>query len=59
VLRAAEWWHHHDSQAIGLNDFTLALAIVAAFSLAGVVDVFSLDRDAGAQVSGRGRRTST
>ncbi|MEX3899929.1 MFS transporter [Paraburkholderia sp. BR10954] len=59
VLRAAEWLHQHDSQAVNLNDFTLALAIIAAFSLVAIVDVFSLDRDAGAQVSGHGRRAST
>jgi EmrB/QacA subfamily drug resistance transporter len=58
VLRVAEWLHQHESQAIGLSDFTLALAIVAAFTLVSIVDVFSLDRDAGAQVSGRSRHSS-
>ncbi|MGU7778595.1 MFS transporter [Burkholderia sp. PU8-34] len=59
VLRAAEWVHHHDANAVDLNDFTLSLAIIAVFSLACIAEVFRLDRDAGAQVSGHARRSPT
>ncbi|MGY2488456.1 MFS transporter [Cupriavidus sp. CP313] len=59
VLRLAEWIHANDVQATPLSDFTLAFAMIAAFSLVGLVDVFRLDRDAGAQVSGHVRRRTS
>lgn len=55
ALRTSAWLHGHDAQSIASSDFSLAFLIVAAFGLVGIVHTFSLDRDAGAQVSGHVR----
>jgi EmrB/QacA subfamily drug resistance transporter len=56
ALRLAEWMHGHDAQTVVPADFSIAFLIVAAVGLVGVADLFTLHRDAGAQVSGRGRK---
>jgi EmrB/QacA subfamily drug resistance transporter len=53
ALRVAEWLHGHDSHSIAPSDFSVAFLIVAAVGLLGIVDVFGLARDAGAEVSGQ------
>ncbi|MFL9907014.1 MFS transporter [Paraburkholderia sp. RL17-337-BIB-A] len=53
ALRVAEWLHGHDSHSIAPADFSVAFLIVAAVGLLGIVDVFGLARDAGAEVSGQ------
>ncbi|WP_244825251.1 MFS transporter [Caballeronia sp. TF1N1] len=52
ALRFAEWLHGHDAQSIATEDFSVAFLIVGLVGLIGVVDLFSLKRDAGALVSG-------
>jgi hypothetical protein len=50
--------HGHHSQTVTPADFSVAFLIVAAVGLLGVADLFSLHRDAGAEVSGRKTKTS-
>jgi EmrB/QacA subfamily drug resistance transporter len=56
ALRSATWLHGHPAQPPVPADFGLAFLFIAVLGLAGIVDVFGLDRDAGAQVSGHVRR---
>jgi EmrB/QacA subfamily drug resistance transporter len=56
ALRLAEWMNGHDAQTVTPGDFSIAFLIVAIVGLAGVADLFTLHRDAGAQVSGRKKR---
>ncbi|WP_206998091.1 DHA2 family efflux MFS transporter permease subunit [Trinickia mobilis] len=56
ALRTATWLHGHSAQPSTPDDFALAFLLVAALGLAGIFDVFGLDRDAGAHVSGHVRR---
>lgn len=58
VLRVAEQLYARDGHAIASSNFTLALAAIAALSLLAIFMVFSLDHDAGAQVSGHVRRSA-
>jgi EmrB/QacA subfamily drug resistance transporter len=56
ALRIGEWIHGHDAHSIGPEDFSVAFLIVALVGLVGVVDLFGLAKDAGALVSGHGKR---
>ncbi|BBU27419.1 MFS transporter [Burkholderia sp. THE68] len=56
ALRIGEWFHGHDAHSIGPEDFSVAFLIVALVGLVGVVDLFGLAKDAGALVSGHGKR---
>jgi MFS family permease len=56
ALRVATWLHGHSAQPSTPADFALAFLFVAALGFAGIFDVFGLDRDAGAHVSGHVRR---
>jgi fucose permease len=56
ALRLAEWMHGHGAQTVVPADFSIAFLIVGAVGLLGVADLFSLHRDAGAQVSGHARK---
>lgn len=51
-LQLARWLLGHSSDAMTAGDFRLAFLFVAAVGLLGIVDVFGLPRDAGAEVSG-------
>ena len=53
ALRLAEALHGHDARAVTPADFQIAFVIVAMVGLIGVADLFSLHRDAGAEVSGQ------
>jgi fucose permease len=55
ALRMAAWIHGHDGRTVTTADFNLAFLMVAALGLVAIVDVISLDRRAGAHVSGHGR----
>ncbi|AET88983.1 MULTISPECIES: MFS transporter [Caballeronia] len=56
ALRIGEWIHGHNAQTIGPEDFSIAFLIVAFVGLVGVLDLFGLSRDAGALVSGHGKK---
>lgn len=56
ALRIGEWAHGHDAYSIGPGDFSVAFLIVEFVGLVGVADLFGLARDAGALVSGHGKR---
>ncbi|MBV8628356.1 MAG: DHA2 family efflux MFS transporter permease subunit [Paraburkholderia sp.] len=56
ALRVAAWAHGHEAQSVTPGDFSLAFLFVAALSFAALFDVVKLDRQAGAHVSGHGRR---
>lgn len=56
ALRIGEWAHGHDAYSIGPGDFSVAFLIVGFVGLVGVADLFGLARDAGALVSGHGKR---
>ncbi|SDH60514.1 drug resistance transporter, EmrB/QacA subfamily [Paraburkholderia steynii] len=56
ALRVAAWLHGHEAQSVTPADFSIAFLLVAAVGLVAIVDVFGLERDAGAHVSGHHRR---
>ncbi|MGE8476633.1 MAG: MFS transporter, partial [Paraburkholderia hospita] len=56
ALRVAAWLHGHEAQSVTPADFSVAFLLVAAVGLVAIVDVFGLERDAGAHVSGHHRR---
>ncbi|MGH8778740.1 DHA2 family efflux MFS transporter permease subunit [Paraburkholderia sp.] len=58
ALRAAAWLHGHPAQSVTPADFSIAFLLVAAIGIVAIVDVFSLDRNAGAHVSGHVRRSA-
>ncbi|MEQ5838241.1 MFS transporter [Paraburkholderia acidicola] len=58
ALRVAAWLHGNDTQSITPADFSVAFLLVAAVGIVAIVDVFTLDRDAGAHVSGHGGRSA-
>ncbi|WP_245253696.1 hypothetical protein [Paraburkholderia sp. LEh10] len=55
ALRLAAWLHGHDVQPVTPADFNVAFLLVAALGLVAIADVFGLERDAGAHVSGHRR----
>jgi MFS family permease len=55
ALRLSQAIHGHAAHAITANDFQVAFLIVAVVGLLGVADLFTLHRDAGAEVSGHGK----
>jgi EmrB/QacA subfamily drug resistance transporter len=55
AMRLAAWMHGHAAQSVTPADFSVAFLLVAAVGLVAIVDVFGLERDAGAHVSGHGR----
>ena len=58
ALRVAAWLHGHGTQSVTPADFSIAFLLVAAVGVVAIVDVFTLDRDAGAHVSGHGGRSA-
>jgi hypothetical protein len=52
ALRLAAWLHGHETQSVTPADFSIAFLLVAAVGLVAIIDVFGLERDAGAHVSG-------
>ncbi|WP_133648993.1 DHA2 family efflux MFS transporter permease subunit [Paraburkholderia flava] len=58
ALRIAAWLHGHPAQSVTPADFSVAFLLVAVLGVVAIFDVFSLDRDAGAHVSGRARRNA-
>ena len=56
ALRVAAWLHGHEAQSVTPADFSIAFLLVAVVGLVAIVDVFGLERDAGAHVSGHHRR---
>jgi len=52
ALRVAAWLHGHEAQSVTPADFSIAFLLVAAVGLVAIIDVFGLERDAGAHVSG-------
>jgi EmrB/QacA subfamily drug resistance transporter len=56
ALRLAESMHRHDARTVTPADFQVAFLIVAIVGLLGVADLFTLHKDAGAEVSRHGRR---
>ena len=56
ALRLSEAIHGHSARGIAPEDFQVAFLIVAVVGLMGVADLFTLHRDAGAEVSGHGKR---
>lgn len=59
ALRIAAWWHGHDPQTLVPADFSIAFLMVAALSVMGIFDVFTLAPDAGEHVSGHRRTVGT
>ncbi|MEI5998584.1 MFS transporter [Paraburkholderia bengalensis] len=55
AMRLAAWLHGHAAQSVTPADFSLAFVLVALVGLVAIVDVFGLERDAGAHVSGHRR----
>jgi EmrB/QacA subfamily drug resistance transporter len=54
ALRIASWIHEGTAAMPSTADFHLAFVIVSAIALLAIVDCFSLETQAGAEVSGRG-----
>jgi EmrB/QacA subfamily drug resistance transporter len=55
ALRIAAWGHATPSSMPTTSDFHVAFALVSLIALLGVADSFTLDRNAGAEVSGHRR----
>lgn len=55
TLRLAAWLHGTSSSTPALADFHLAFGLVAIVAVLAVADCFTLDRRAGAEVSGHGQ----
>ncbi len=55
ALRLSQAIHGHAAHAITADDFQVAFLIVAVVGLLGLADLFTLHRDAGAEVSGHGK----
>jgi EmrB/QacA subfamily drug resistance transporter len=55
AMRLAAWMHGRAAQSVTPADFSVAFLLVATVGLVAIVDVFGLERDAGAHVSGHGR----
>ncbi|HWT38003.1 MAG TPA: DHA2 family efflux MFS transporter permease subunit [Paraburkholderia sp.] len=55
AMRLAAWMHGHDARSVTPADFSVAFVLVAAVGLVAIADVFGLERDAGAHVSGHRR----
>ncbi len=55
AMRLSAWLHGHAAQSVTPADFSLAFVLVALVGLVAIVDVFGLERDAGAHVSGHRR----
>jgi len=55
MLRIAAWLRGGPSSAPTIGDFHFAFAMVSIIAVLAVVDCLSLDRNAGAEVSGHAR----
>jgi hypothetical protein len=55
TLRLAAWLHGGPSSAPTITDFHLAFEMVSIVAVLAVADCLSLDRNAGAEVSGHAR----
>ncbi|MEM5386179.1 MFS transporter [Paraburkholderia phymatum] len=55
AMRLAAWLHGHDARSVTAADFSVAFLLVAVVGLFAILDVFGLERDAGAHVSGHRR----
>ncbi|MEX3934713.1 MFS transporter [Paraburkholderia phymatum] len=56
AMRLAAWLHGHDTRSVTAADFSVAFLLVAVVGLFAILDVFGLERDAGAHVSGHRRK---
>ncbi|MPW18379.1 MFS transporter [Paraburkholderia sp. CNPSo 3157] len=56
AMRLAAWLHGHDARSVTAADFNVAFLLVAVVGLLAILDVFGLERDAGAHVSGHQRK---
>ncbi|SIT43627.1 Drug resistance transporter, EmrB/QacA subfamily [Paraburkholderia piptadeniae] len=56
AMRLAAWLHGHGTRSVTTADFSVAFLLVAVVGLLAIFDVFGLERDAGAHVSGYRRK---